>query len=110
MNEILQGTTPSIQVTIKKTDFLVTDVVKLELTISSNRGKHIAKYGLGDVETDSERNSFIYFFGQEETLAMDPDSEISYQYRFMTSDGHISGTKAKTLLVANLISEDVMTL
>lgn len=33
MAEILQGTTPSLEIKIKTSDFLVADVVKLELAL-----------------------------------------------------------------------------
>lgn len=106
MNEILQGTTPSIQVTIKKTDFLVSDVTKLEFTIRHDG--IVTKHGLSDVTLDTEKNSVAYLFSEEETLRMNPKKPIEYQLRFMFSDGHIVGTKQVMLTVADLISEDVM--
>ena len=107
MREILQGTTPSLELKIKKEDFNVLDVIKLELVMRHNGVMTI--YGLGDVSVDTETNSFTYKFTEEETLAMVPKKSITYQLRFMFADGSIVGTKPMVLEVADLLSEDVMT-
>ena len=106
MSEILQGTTPSLEVTIKKADFLVTDVIKLEFTIRYNF--QTRKYGLSDVTADAVKNSFTYTFSEAETLSMKPGMNVDYQLRFLFSDGHILGTKQMHVAVEDLISKDVM--
>lgn len=107
MSEILQGTTPSLEIKIDTNDFLVTDVVKLELVITN--GSFISKRGLDDVTVDPSNNSFIYIFTESETLAMAPDRLLYYQLRFMFADDSIVGTAKMSLRVCDLISEDVMT-
>ena len=104
--EILQGTTPSLEITINTDDFLVSEVVKLELTIKHNG---ITIYGLEDVVVNTDNNSFIYTFTEEETLAMTPSKQIRYQLRFKLNNGRIVGTSQMTLGVADLMSKDVMT-
>lgn len=107
MSEILQGTTPSLKIKINTDDFLVSDVIKLELT-TWHKGEITIK-GLSDVTVDTEENAFIYQFTEEETLALTPSSPLRYQLRFMFGDGSIVGTSKMTLRVADLFSEEVMT-
>lgn len=106
MAEILQGTTPSIEIVIDTDDFSVSDVTALEFTIKHNGAVSI--YSLDDVTVDTDANSFIYTFSEAATLALNPDKSLKYQLRFMFSDGSILGTKIMRLQVADLISEDVM--
>lgn len=107
MSEILQGTTPEIEVKISTDDFLVSDVTKLEWTIKHNGRTTI--YDLDDVTVDSTANSFKYTFTEAETLALDPEKRIRFQLRFMFNGGSIVGTKQMIIGVADLISEEVMT-
>lgn len=107
MSEILQGTTPSLEIKINTEDFSVGDVVKLELTMLN--GETTTKYGLSDVTVDEDANSFIYQFTEAETLSLIPSRSLYYQVRFMFVDGTIVGTKKMQIQVADLYSEDVMT-
>ena len=114
MSKILQGTTPSLIIAISKTDFLVSSIVKLELVIMQEKniaeGKVVKTYGLEDVDLDVENNTITYTFTEAETLAMIPDKPLWYQLRFLFADGSIIGTEQMSLQVADLISEEVMTL
>lgn len=107
MSEILQGTTPSLEIKINTADFDVSDVIKLELTMVN--GGTPAKYGLDDVTVDTDENSFVYKFTEAETLALIPGRQLYYQLRFMFADGTIVGTKKMMIQVADLYSKDVMT-
>lgn len=107
MSEILQGTTPSLEIKIDPADFDVGDVIKLELTMWN--GEASTKYGLSDVTVDTEENSFIYQFTELETLALIPNRSLYYQARFLFADGTIVGTKKEKIEVADLYSKDVMT-
>lgn len=107
MDSILQGTTPTLTITIDTDDFAVSDVTKLELT--TKHDGTVTSYDLNDVTLDTEANSISYTFTEAETLAMNPDKPLRYQCRFMFSDGSIVGTKTMYLDVADLFSEDVMT-
>lgn len=107
MADILQGTTPSLEIKIDTDDFLVSNVTKLEWVIKYNNTA--STYGLSDVTVDTEANSFIYKFSEAETLAMTPLLPVRFQLRFMFADGTIVGTDAMTLQVRDLISEEVMT-
>ena len=106
MSEILQGTTPSLEIIISKTDFLVSDITKLEFTIRHNG--IVSIHDLSEVTLDAERNSVAYLFTEIETLAMNPKQPIEYQLRFMFADSHIVGTKSRMIEIADLISKDVM--
>lgn len=107
MSEILQGTTPSLEIKISTSDFLVSDVTKLELKMAN--GEETETYSLSDVTVDTTENSFVYQFTEAETLALVPGRTLYYQLRFMFANGSIVGTKTMTLKVADLMSEDVMT-
>jgi len=106
MSEILQGTTPSLCIAIKKTDFHVEDVTKLELCFLHNGIQTIK--GLTDVDMDTTENTFTYTFTEAETLAMNPNMSLQYQLRFMFADGSIVGTEKANLNVSDLLSKDVM--
>lgn len=107
MSEILQGTTPSLEIKINTEDFAVGDVIKLELTMLN--GETTTTKSLSDMTVDTEANSFVYKFTEAETLALIPNRPLYYQIRFLFADGTIVGTKPMQIQVANLYSEDVMT-
>lgn len=106
MAEILQGTTPSLEIQIAESDFLVTDVTKLELTIAN--GSSVAIHDLTEVAVDADENSFTYSFSQAETLALKANDMLWYQLRFGFQDGSIVGTKKASLRVSDLISEETL--
>ena len=106
MAEILQGTTPSLEIIIDAHDFAVTDVVKLELTIE-NAGT-VTIHDLTAVAVDAVANSFTYSFTQAETLALRPNDMMWYQLRFGFADGSIVGTRKASLRVSDLISEETL--
>ena len=105
-NSILQGTTPSLTITVSADDFAVTDVTKLELVLQN--GPTTLKKGLTDVTLDAEANTITYTFTQSETLALHPAARLFYQLRFGFQDGSIVGTKKASLNVADLISEEAL--
>lgn len=105
-NAILQGTTPSLTITINPEDFAVTDVVKLELVFQN--GPNIIRKALADVTTDADENAITYTFTEAETLALRPQNALTYQLRFSFQDGSIVGTRKASLRVEDLISEAVM--
>lgn len=107
MSEILQGTTPSLEIKINTEDFSVGDVIKLELTMLN--GETSMTRGLSDMTVDTEANSFTYKFTEAETFALVPKRPLYYQLRFLFADGTIVGTKPMSIQVADLYSEDVMT-
>lgn len=105
-NSILQGTTPSLAISISAEDFSVSDVTKLELVLQN--GSTVWKKGLTDVTLDAEANSITYTFTESETLQLRPQNSLVYQLRFQFQDGSIVGTKKASLRVDDLISEAVM--
>ena len=108
MSGILRGTTPDFVIKVKNTDFLVTDVTKLELTVWN--GPNTTIYGLSDVDVDSEHNSFGVHFSEAFTLGLDASKTFKWQMRAMFEDGNIVGTEISgPVTVAPLKSEEVMT-
>ena len=104
MNGILQGTTPSLVITIPQ-DVPVSNIIGIELTFQHKDEKTIKT--LSDVSVDSEHNTLTYNFTELETLAMDPKFSLVWQLRVKTSSG-IVGTLASAVNVFDLISEAVM--
>lgn len=105
---ILRGTTPDLVIKVKKEDFLVTDVVKLELTVWNGTRQTI--YGLSDVTVDTTENSFGIHFSEEDTLNLDSSKSFKWQMRCMFEDGNIVGTEQSApISIKPLKSEEVMT-
>lgn len=105
MADILQGTTPSLEIKIDPEDFSVGDVTVLELTFKC--GETWTK-GLSDVTVDADANSFTYHFTQAETLKLDPRKVLYYQLRFKFQDGSVVGTVKERLNIADLMSEETI--
>lgn len=106
MASILQGTTPSLEITIKPEDFAVSDVTALELALS-NASTLVVK-GLSDVTVDTEKNSFVYMFTQDETLALSASNRLYHQWRFKFADGNIAGTRKASIDIEDLMSEETL--
>ena len=106
MNSILQGTTPSLKLSIDKTDLDLSDVIGVELTFSHKNVKTI--HTMEDVVVDTTENSITYAFSEQETLALSPSHVFVYQLRLKTSDGNIVGTEKENISISNLLSTEVM--
>ena len=108
MRGILRGTTPDFVIKVNTEDFVVTDVVKLEVTIWNGGNQTI--YGLEDVTVDTTENSFGIHFTEADTLALDSSKSFKWQMRCMFEDGNIVGTEQSApVSVKPLKSEEVMT-
>lgn len=92
MSKILQGTTPSMRIRIKETDFSIDDVIQLELRVWQDSKTFDKTYSLDDVTKDAELNAFVISFTEEETLSMTSSSSIRWQMRCKLTDGNIVGT------------------
>lgn len=101
MNGILQGTTPSLVIEIPE-QLPVDTITAAELTI-----KHSGRttlFHLADLTVDAEDNTISKAFSEQETLALNPVSPLSWQLRIQTPDG-IFGTVQQRISVLDLISE-----
>lgn len=107
MNSILQGTTPTLIITVDPDDLLLSNVVALELTFQQV-GDPVYKH-MPDVTIDTEANTISYHFTQAETLALIPTRLLNWQIRFALADGNVIGTTAAQISVSDLISDEVMT-
>lgn len=104
---ILRGTTPDFVINVSTDDFVVSDVVKLEVTIWNGQRQTI--YGLTDVTVDSTENSFGIHFTEADTLALDSSKSFRWQMRCMFQDGNIVGTKESApVQIEPLKSKEVM--
>lgn len=106
MDEVMQGTTPSLEIEIDKTDFLVGDVAELKMIFMNGLSKAIHR--LSDFDQDAEANSFTYRFSQEETLALDPFNPIVVKGRAKFSDNSVVGIKEIRIEVSDLEDDEIL--
>ena len=106
MNSILQGTTPTLTITVNPDDLLLSNILDLELTFQQV-GEPVYKH-MSDVSIDTEANALSYHFTQEETLALIPTRLLNWQIRFLMPDGNVIGTTIAQINVSDLISDEVM--
>lgn len=102
---ILQGTTPSLVITVPDTVDL-SAVTAIELTLTHDNNKHIID--LSGVTVDTTANTITYDFTEAFTLSLDPEKPMKWQLRVKTSAGKILGTPIKTVSVLDLMSEEAM--
>lgn len=104
MNELLQGTTSKLVITIPD-PITVADIINVELTFEHVGTKKIVH--IDGVTLDTEENTVMYRFTERETLDMDPKQPLYWQLRIKTQDG-ICGTKKESIDVKDLLSEEAM--
>lgn len=104
---ILQGTTPTLTITVNPDELLLSDVTEIELTFQSG-AQTPTKKGMTDLTIDTEANTMAYTFTETETLALSASSMLIWQARFKLQSGVIVGTVKKSIKVIDLISEEVM--
>lgn len=104
MNGILQGTTPTLVITIPD-EIPVSDIRALELAIKHNGA--VTLHHLPDVTVNANDNSISRTFTEAETLALNPSMPLFYQLRIQTIDG-IFGTEQSRLNVLDLISQEAI--
>lgn len=104
---ILQGTTPTLTITVNADELLLSDVVEIELTFQSGT-QAPTKKSMSDLTIDTEANTLAYTFTERETLALSSSAMLIWQARFKLQSGAIVGTVKKSIKVIDLISEEVM--
>lgn len=107
MNSILQGTTPSLTISIDPDDLLLSNVAELELAFQQFNQKPLLKH-FHDCVLNTEENTITYHFTQEETLAFLPSSPLNWQLRFATVYGDVIGTNVAQIQISDLISNEVL--
>lgn len=80
MANIMQGTTPSITITIDPEDFLLSAVTRMELYVKN--GGTLTTYTADDLTVDTEANTLTLTFSEAETAAMNPRKFLTVQGRF----------------------------
>lgn len=101
MNSIMQGTTPSLTISIDPDDFLLSDVQAIELYVA-NKGI-VTTYTQSDLLIDTEENTVTKKFTEAETAAMSKRNTVTVQGRFWFPDGSVVGIAKITLSVADMI-------
>lgn len=104
MNGILQGTTPSLVITIPE-EIPVSTITAAELTLRQTGAVTILH--LEDLVVDAEENTLAKEFTEEETLALNPVAPLSWQLRIKTADG-IFGTPQSRISILDLMSQEVL--
>jgi len=107
MNSILQGTTPSLTISIDPDDLLLSNVAELELAFQQFNQPAVLKH-MDDCIIDPAGNTVTYHFTQEETLALSPSSPLNWQLRFATVSGEVLGTNVAQIQITDLISNEVL--
>lgn len=80
MANIMQGTTPSITITIDPDDFQLSAVTRMELYVKN--GGTLTTYTADDLTVDTEANTLTLTFSEAETAAMNPRKFLTVQGRF----------------------------
>ena len=106
MNSILQGTTPTLTITVNPDDLLLSNITDLELTFQQ-MGDPIYKRQ-ADCVIDYEANTISYHFTEEETFDLMPTRVLNWQLRLLMPDGNVIGTKIAQISASDLLSTEVM--
>ena len=104
--QILQGTTPSLNIQVDAQSVSLTDVVDLELAFRQPSQESPTLYGIEDVTLDTEHNSISFTFTQEMTMKLNPNQKLYWQLRLKLRDGNIVGTNKASIDVTDLMSEE----
>ena len=83
MASIVQGTTPTVTITIDPNDLNLANVTAMDIKIRNVRTR---SYGLDDMTIDTEANSFTYQFTEEETTELNPKKPLVIQGRLWLGD------------------------
>lgn len=100
MASIMQGTTPSITITIDPDDFQLSNVTKIELYVKN--GGTLTTYTADDLTVDTEANSITLTFSEAETAAMNPKKFLTVQGRFWLGTS-VVGINKLTFGVADMM-------
>ena len=100
MSAIMQGTTPSLTITIDPEDFLLSDVEKLELYIQN---RTLTTYTAEDLTIDTTNNTITKTFTEQETSAFTTKYPVVVQARFWFSDNSVVGINKITFNVSDML-------
>lgn len=100
MAAIMQGTTPSITITIDPDDFQLSAVTKIELYVKN--GSTLTTYTAEDLTIDTEANTITLTFSEAETIAMNPTKFLTVQGRFWLG-ASVVGINKLTFNVADMM-------
>lgn len=89
MNNLLQGTTPTITFDFSDSGLTVSSATKAELTVTS--GNVTVTHALADMTVDSVNNTLSYHFTEAETLTFNSNYDAFYQI-YVEVGGEIYGT------------------
>ena len=100
MVSIMQGTTPSLTITINPDDFQLSAVTKIELYVKN--GGTLTTFTADDLTVDTEANTVTLTFSEAETAAMNPKKFLTVQGRFWLGSS-VVGINKLTFGVADMM-------
>lgn len=101
MSEIMQGTTPSVTITIDTNDFLLSDVSSMELYVSNDG--NLTTYTDEDLIINTANNTITKAFSEEETSRFNRNKSIVIQGRFWFANGNIVGINKLAFSTADML-------
>ena len=105
MNQILQGTTPTVNFDFSDSGISVSSITAAELTFQSKATK--VTHVLSELTVDSVNNKISYTLTEAETLALDFVCNAYYQL-FVDVSGVKYGTKKTPLNIFEKIKGEAM--
>ena len=105
MSALMQGTTPSVEITISTEDFLLSDVTAMEFYVQN--GRTLSTYEMADLAIDTTNNKITKVFTEAETAVLDPKCKVVVQARFWFADGSIVGINKISFQVADMLGVGV---
>ncbi len=101
MASIMQGTTPSLVISIDPNDLLVADVARIELYV---RNKYVTTtYTEDDLAIDTGANTITKQFTESETSSYRKMTNVIVQARLWLNNGNIVGTDQMIFDVADML-------
>lgn len=102
MDEIMQGTTPSLILEVDPDELWVTSATRIEVYLTN--GGQTETYTEADLVLDAETNTITKHFSEEETAAFSRKSPVVVQARFWMPNGQVVGTYKASFDVADMLT------
>lgn len=104
--QIIRGTTPTIEITIKN-EMDLTAIQEVWVYISQQKKVKIDKK-ISDVSIDAEHNKISVKLEQEDTLGLKASQDTIFQIRMLLTDETALATIAKEIEVAEVYKDGVI--
>lgn len=104
--EIVRGTTPTIDITVKN-EMDLTTIQEIWVYIAQQKKVKIDKK-ISDVSIDAEHNKISVKLEQEDTLGLKAGQDTIFQIRMLLTDETALATIAKEITVAEVYKDGVI--